>query len=200
MFELIDLDRFSGVFRAESDRACAVLGAAYVDECVKRMFQRGLDSYRSEILSERGALGNFGARTMVARALSWISEDVYRDLYSIGKIRNKFAHSADLEINFEKQSIKDLCGNLIVANTLIEAHAKLSRVSRNFSPAIVEKWASNFQSPRQRFEITVEIIAQHLREIEMNNSCYVGPDLREEVWALGMREPKIQITATVSAP
>lgn len=200
MFRLINIDHFSGVFRAESERACAVLGAAYVDECVKRMFQRALDSYRSEILSERGVLGNFGARIMVARALSWISEDVYRDLYTIGKIRNKFAHSADLEVTFENQSIKDLCGNLIVANILIDAHAELSRVSRNFSPAIIEKWASNLQSPRQRFEITVEIIAQHVRDIEINNSCYAGPDLREEVWALGMREPTIQLTATVSAP
>ena len=93
-----DLNAFSGPFRAESDRACAVLGAALLDARLERLYDRRLRNGKEELLSSNGPLGAFSARIRVARALAWISEDVRYDLDQIRDIRNDFAHNADHEL------------------------------------------------------------------------------------------------------
>ena len=71
-----DLNAFSGPFRAESDRACAVLGAALLDARLESLYNRRLRISKEELLSNNGPLGTLSARIRVARALAWISEDV----------------------------------------------------------------------------------------------------------------------------
>lgn len=194
-----DLNAFSGPFRAESDRACAVLGAALIDERLKQLFNRRLHYSNEALLLHSGVLGSFSSRISVARALTWITDDVRFDLDQVRDIRNKFAHNADHELSFADQSIADKCRTLKVAQTLIDAHEALAtRPPTRFSPQVVRAMASVFQSPRQRFEITIEMLAQHLDELGPTKPEYSGPNLREELWALGMTEPIIRIQATVS--
>jgi len=181
-----DLNAFSGPFRAESDRACAVLGAALLDAILESLYSRRLRDAKEELLSSNGPLGTFSARIRVARALAWISEDVRYDLDQIRSIRNEFAHNFDHELTFAKQSIADKCRTLHVAQVLIEAteHAA-STPHRNFSPEVIRAMGAIFHPPRQRFEVTVEMLAQHLDELPGDLSEYEGPNLREELWALG---------------
>jgi len=189
-----DLNAFSGPFRAESDRACAVLGAALIDERLKQLFDRRLHYSNGALLSNSGVLGSFSSRISVARALTWITDDVRFDLDQVRDIRNKFAHNADHELSFADQSIADKCRTLKVAQTLIDAHEALAtRPPTRFSPQVVRAMASVFQSPRQRFEITIEMLAQHLDELGPTKPEYSGPNLREELWALGMTEPIVRI-------
>lgn len=196
-----DLNAFSGPFRAEFDRACAVLGAALLDARLEILYDRRLRDSKQELLSGNGSLSTFSARIRVARALAWISADVRYDLDQVREIRNEFAHNFDHELSFSTQSIADKCRTLRVAQVLIDAneHAA-STPHRNLSTAVIRAMGSVFEPPRQRFEVTVEMLAQHLDELPGDLSEYDGPNLGEELWALGSRiDIKISATATVGA-
>jgi hypothetical protein len=194
-----DLNAFSGPFRAESDRACAVLGAALLDARLESLYDRRLRTAREELLASSGPLGAFSARIRVARALAWISEDVRYDLDQIRSIRNEFAHNADHELSFTTQSIADKCRSLRVAQVLIEANEHAAATPHpNFSEALIRGMGAVFNPPRQRFEVTVEMLAQHLDDLPSDLSEYVGSNLREELWALGSQvNVKTLMTGTV---
>ncbi|MGB8435615.1 MAG: MltR family transcriptional regulator [Burkholderiales bacterium] len=194
-----DLNAFSGPFRAESDRACAVLGAALLDARLESLYERRLRHSKEELLSTNGPLGAFSARIRVARALAGISEDVHYDLDQIRSIRNEFAHNFDHELSFSNQSIADKCGTLRVAQVLIDANEHAASIPhRNFSAEVIRAMGAIFHPPRKRFEITVEMLAQHLDELPSDSSEYDGPNLREELWALGSHvNIKISGTAAV---
>jgi hypothetical protein len=194
-----DLNAFSGPFRAESDRACAVLGAALLDARLESLYNRRLRNFKEELLSGNGPLSTFSARIRVARALHWIAEDVRFDLDQIRSIRNEFAHNVDHELSFGNQSIVDKCRTLRVAEVLIAANEHAASIPhRNFSAEVIRAMGAIYQPPRQRFEITVEMLAQHLDELPGDSSDYIGPSLRDELWALGSHvNIKISATGTV---
>lgn len=194
-----DLNEFSGPFRAESDRACAVLGAALLDSRLESLYERRLRCFKEELLSSNGPLGTFSARIRVARALAWISEDVRFDLDQIRSIRNDFAHCADHHLSFSNQSISDKCRTLHVAQVLLDANEHAASIPHpNFSAAIIRAIGSVFTSPRQRYEITVEMLVQYLDELPGESFEYAGPNLRDELWQLGSRvELKIRAVGTV---
>jgi len=191
-----DLNAFSGPFRAESDRACAVLGAALLDARIESLYARRLRAFGDELLKHSGPLGPFSARIYIARALAWISDDVYFDLDQIRSIRNEFAHNFDHELSFSNQSIADKCRTLRVAKVLLEANENAASLPHpNLSAAVIRGMGAVFEPPRQRFEVTVEMLAQHIDELPADSSAYGGPDLRAELWALGSNV-KVQISAT----
>ena len=197
MHATFDLNAFSGPFRSESDRACAVLGAALVDERLKQLFDRRLHFDNAELLSHHGVLGSFSSRIRVARALNWIEDAVHSDLKQVRDIRNKFAHNADYLLSFADDSVVGKCKNLKVAQILIDAYEKAAESSKRFSPRVIMAMASVFESPRQRFEITVEMLAQHLDDLVDTKPEYIGPSLRNELWSLGINcEPTVRIEVT----
>ena len=194
-----DLSALSGSFRSESDRVCGVLGAALLDERLKQLFDRRLHYSNDQILKHNGVLGSFASRIAVARALVWIADDVRFDLDQVRDIRNVFARSADHELSFSDQSIANKCKTLRVAQTLVDAHEELAtRLPSHFSSAAIPAMTSVLQSPRQRFEITIEMLAQHLDELERTNPEYSGTNLREELRALGTQEPVVRAVLAVS--
>jgi Mannitol repressor len=183
-----DLNQFSGSFRTESDRACAVLGAALLDARLESLYKRRLLCFQEEILSGNGPLNTFSARIRIARALAWISSDVQSDLDVIRSIRNEFAHSFDHELSFADQSIADRCRNLRVAQILLDANEHAASIPHpNFSAEVIRAMGAVFRSPRQRFEITVEILAQYMDELKADLGEYDGPNLKDELWELGSR-------------
>ncbi len=179
-----DLNAFSGTFRAESDRACAVLGAALLDARLESLFRRRLRCHEDQLLNN-GPLGTFSSRIRVSRALAWISSDVESDMNVIRGIRNEFAHNFDHRLSFGDQSIADRCRNLKTAKVLIEAneHAA-STPNPNCSSELIRAMGSVFKSPRQRYEVSVELIAQHLEDLGASEGEYDGPNLNDELWEL----------------
>jgi hypothetical protein len=137
----------------------------------------------------------------LAGALAWISEDVRFDLDQIRGIRNEFAHNADHELSFADQSISAKCSNLRVAKVLIEAHEHAASTPHpNFSADLIRALGTIFHSPRQRFELTVEMLAQHLDELPEYQSEYGGPNLQDELWTIGSRiDIKTSATAIVGS-
>lgn len=90
-----DFDDFLREFQRESDRAAAVLGAAYADARLEDLLRAkfaGLSGFVEDLLSGQGGLANFSARISVAYAVGLISLDVATDLHLVRKIRNEFAH------------------------------------------------------------------------------------------------------------
>lgn len=55
----IDFNSFCERMHSESDRACAVLGAALLDAKLKEVFQRRLSSYHDELLKSTRPMGTF---------------------------------------------------------------------------------------------------------------------------------------------
>ena len=193
-----DLNAFSGPFRSESDRACAILGAALLDARLESLYNRRFQFSKDELLSGNGPLSTFSTRIRLAHALAWISDDVQYDLNIIRSVRNDFAHNFDHELSFSTQSIADKCRNLRAAQVLIDANEHAASVPhRNLSAEVIRAMGAIFRPPRQRYEVTVEMLAQHIDDLQGETGVYVGPDLKEELWKLGSNV-NIKITATLS--
>lgn len=88
-------NEFLKEFQGESDRAAAVLGAAFLDIHLERLlesfFVEGHPKITSEVL-DRGSAGTFAARIKMALCLGLLTEEEYADLELIREIRNAFAH------------------------------------------------------------------------------------------------------------
>jgi hypothetical protein len=193
-----DLDAFSLGLNAETDRACGVLGAALLDARLEAVFRRRLRCFQDELLGRMSPLGSFSARIRAARALGWISDDANVDLDTIRGVRNNFAHSADPSLSFTDQSIADRCLNLRSANAYVNGFdVAATAPGRALSSHAIEAMRSAFISPRQRYQLAVEFLAQYLDALPPNLSDYAGPDLLVELQALSANV-KITVAAQAS--
>lgn len=92
-----DIDEFLKEFQRESDRAAAILGAAYLDIRLELLIQSKFVTgprFVTELLSGQGGLATFSSRISVAFATGLISLYAAEDLHRVRKIRNKFAHGS----------------------------------------------------------------------------------------------------------
>lgn len=143
--KLQDLGGFGKEFRAESDRAAVILGAALLDECLRQLLASFLvdDSTKvDKLLATDRPLGTFSSRRLAAYCLGLIGENEYQDLELIGRIRNDFAH--DLHgLSFSSQSVRDRCGEL--------------RLPKPLSPR------AQLSTARGRFTLSVGLLAAELK-------------------------------------
>lgn len=98
----------------ETDRGCALMAAAFLDELLIELLQNFLvDDQKSfkELFSGTGGLSTFASRIELSYLLGLIPVNAKRDLHLIRKIRNKFAHSMDV-IDFNHPSIASRCREL----------------------------------------------------------------------------------------
>ncbi len=87
-----DWDGFLKEFQGESDRAAAILGAAFLDEQLRCLLEEFLvDDPESKNLL-KGALRDVTVRARAAFSLGFLSPLEYRDICRILGIRNRFAH------------------------------------------------------------------------------------------------------------
>jgi hypothetical protein len=90
-----DLQGFQQEFQKESDRAAAVLGAAYLDESLRQLIAASLIDRPTEVdelLGPNRPLGSFSSRITAAYCMGLISDEERDDLNRINGIRNRFAH------------------------------------------------------------------------------------------------------------
>ena len=104
---------FGEQLEQESDRGAALVGLAFLDELLKRLFEaKMLDgSIAKKLLRYPGALSTAAARADVAHALGWIGAKTYRDLMTLKKIRNGFAHAHE-PVKFTDAAVEALCAKL----------------------------------------------------------------------------------------
>jgi hypothetical protein len=112
-FGIEDGRKFLDELLGPSDRACAIVGAAYVERfliCLIQAKMRAFTKKESDALffEERAILKTFAARTEIAYALESISKEQKTILNSIRRVRNVFAHAVR-PITFEHELIADVC-------------------------------------------------------------------------------------------
>lgn len=107
-----DIKGFLEEFQEETDRAAAVLGAAYLDECLKQLITGFLidDSTKAANLL-KGPLRSFASRISASYCMGLISENEYDDLQIILEIRNRFAHRLH-GLSFSDSWVRDKCSEL----------------------------------------------------------------------------------------
>jgi len=93
------LKRVSDALSEESDRACVILVASWIDHLLRiklaQEFSKGNSEARAALFSSTGPFDTFAAKLYAVFCADWIDSDVYHDLNVIKKLRNKLAHSID---------------------------------------------------------------------------------------------------------
>lgn len=100
-------------FQNESDRACALLGAAFLDDQLRQLLEHFFvdDRQIAGLFENASALSTFSSRIELAFALGFIALRELRDLRIIRKIRNDFAHGL-MGLSFQSDGISSRCREL----------------------------------------------------------------------------------------
>ncbi|GAB4535934.1 MAG: hypothetical protein Fur0018_26440 [Anaerolineales bacterium] len=101
-------------FQSRSDRASAIVGAAFLDGHLGHLLRSFFidDSEAAEtLLGVERPLESFGSRIRLCYVLGLISEDEYQDLQVILNVRNIFANEMR-GVSFDDAEIKALCRSL----------------------------------------------------------------------------------------
>jgi hypothetical protein len=109
---------FGEQLEQESDRGAALVGLAFLDVMLKRLFEaKMLDAaIAKKLLNYPGPLSTAAVRTDVAYGLGWIGAKTYRDLVTLRNIRNRFAHAHE-PIKFTDSAVGVLCAKLELGKT-----------------------------------------------------------------------------------
>ncbi len=97
----------------ESERGAVLISVSYLERQLREIVSAFLckgDASSRLLEGFNAPLGTLAARATSAAALGLISAPEYRDLETIRKIRNQFAH--DHRTSFSDQGIVDRCRNL----------------------------------------------------------------------------------------
>lgn len=165
-----EVSAFAGFFtglKGESDRAAAVLGAAFLDALLdKALRKRLLPSLDKNAFENNGPLATFASRTTITHALGWIDADTKADLDLVRRIRNEFAHDPNHQLSFESQQIKSRTSQLKVMSA-IEGIVAQSQTALGNSPEAkkaIEQTLANFGPARLRFELCIMMLAAAVSE------------------------------------
>src|SRR6185295_3149924 len=108
------VDIFLSEFQQETDRAAAVLGAAYLDRALEHLLRKRLlggNKLKDALLSTDKPLGTFSARIKIASAVGSLHQIAYHDLEIIRRIRNEFAHQT-MGFSFQRPEVVSRCQEL----------------------------------------------------------------------------------------
>lgn len=91
--------RVADALADESDRACVILVASWVEHLLSVKFaheySKGSSDARDALFSANGPFATLSAKVNAAYCAGWIDGDVYHDLKLLQKLRNKLAHSIE---------------------------------------------------------------------------------------------------------
>jgi len=111
---MMTVRKFRKALTPETDRGCALMAAAFLDEKLKELLKANLVNDTKLVhkaFDASGPLGSFSSRIDMAYLLGLIPKNSHRDLHLLRKIRNDFAHISD-NLNFETTNISARCNEL----------------------------------------------------------------------------------------
>lgn len=103
-----------GEFQGESDRVCAIMGTALVEDTLVKVIGGCLEKtaeHNRMFHDEGGPFGTFKRRILGARAFDLCTKEMEAEMEVIGEIRNQFAHAL-LSIDFENEHIAEKLSQL----------------------------------------------------------------------------------------
>lgn len=160
--EAICIASFSGGMRAETDRGAVLVGAAVLDELLGHLLATAFvndPKASNKLLEYPGPCSTFAARADLAYALGLLGSDVIRDLRSIRRIRNQFAHSP-WRVTLGDENIAAMCDGL-------EIIARMRGCGTTIT-----------MSARGKFEFTVAVLASNITRIaDLQKHAKMAPKL-----------------------
>ncbi len=137
-----DVARLVQDLERETDRGCALLAAAFLDDVLDLMLRSAfVDAPESvnKLLGPGRPLESFGVRAHLAYLIGLLGNDVYSDINLIREIRNDFAHRQPTSFGAKE----------------IDAKCRRLQCVANIMP-------DDSMSCRERFVATTVLIANHL--------------------------------------
>lgn len=107
----VDLQARHVALESETDRGCALVGAAFLDEKLEHLLRAFLvddKKVADALLKHNSPLGAFSARIKMCLALGLLSREACQMLGFVRGIRNEFAHVSE-DLTFEMPKIRDPC-------------------------------------------------------------------------------------------
>lgn len=96
-----------------NDRSIVIVGIAFIEDimlyCLENFFPSNSSTVK-RLLSHRGPIGTFSAKTDLLYSIGLISKVIKQDLDKLGQIRNEFAHKTT--VSFDDEFISKLCFEL----------------------------------------------------------------------------------------
>lgn len=105
---------FRRALSEETDRGCALLASAYLDEQLEvllRAFFIDKPAEADKLLNGREPLATFSARVQLCLCLGLLPKSTIRELHLIRRIRNEFAHVSE-PLSFDTPAMVDRCKEL----------------------------------------------------------------------------------------
>jgi hypothetical protein len=129
----------------ESDRAAAIVGAAWMDGILAELLSLSLIDHKESKDLLKGTLGLYLRRVKVAFCLGIITDSEKSDLETIGEIRNLFAHKIHRS-SFNNSKVHTLCRKLHLGSRFVTK--------------------PNSATPRELFNASVSVLAYNLGNVK----------------------------------
>ena len=123
MSKVVDLDKMGLSVRAnriydildkEQPLVAILLATHLIDLYLERLLRHNFNKSdtTNDLMQPSGILGSLSAKYKIAYCFNLITEIAHDDIKYVAKIRNRFAHTEDPQLNFTNDRISDYCRNL----------------------------------------------------------------------------------------
>lgn len=143
-------------------RAAGVMWPALVERRLNALFETAVcrdQEVFNELFQPSGALGNYATKVRLAYLLGWIGPEFYRDLVTLAKIRNRFAHEITAK-DFSDQKIQAWLNNL---KTYKAIPKQLEEAKKHLETRPERKQETGFDKDK----LVVEILADALTDPQL---------------------------------
>lgn len=113
-YSLDRLNRFMILIQKQDDQAMVLSLATFLEDTLGRLllaYFRSCKATKELIEGFNAPLGTFGSRIKAVYAFGLVTDDQYKDMEILRKIRNHFAHNWE-GVSFERNDIQALVGQL----------------------------------------------------------------------------------------
>jgi DNA-binding MltR family transcriptional regulator len=111
---LENLNRFLSLVGAQDDRAMVLSLSTFIEDTLGRLliaYFRDCKATKELVEGFSAPLGTFGSRTKAAYAFGLVTEEQYKDMEILRKVRNQFAHNWE-GVSLSRNDIQALIGQL----------------------------------------------------------------------------------------
>lgn len=108
------ISEFRKTLNSETDRGCALMAAAYIDEKLGELLKSYLvddPKIIKRMFDFNGPFGTFSSRIDSTYSLGLLPGNVHKDIHLLRKIRNDFAHVSS-PLTFDDEPISSRCREL----------------------------------------------------------------------------------------
>ncbi|MDN7899788.1 MltR family transcriptional regulator [Burkholderia cepacia] len=113
-YSLDKLNRFMDTIQEQDDQAMVLSLATFLEDTLGRLllaYFRSCKATKDLVEGFNAPLGTFGSRIKSVYAFGLVTDDQFKDMEILRKVRNHFAHNWE-DISFERNDIQALIGQL----------------------------------------------------------------------------------------